>query len=119
MGSESVSDELSSQGDREAKRVATTKGASFFIHLWEDRTRGELWVPVYEPTTVALVNDEFLRIASNNAVDAGRRTFEFQALVAGSHRLIFEKRMGWKFTSEDRRVFLVVASEDGTPASDA
>ena len=25
----------------------------------------------------------------------------------GEHRIVFEKRMGWKFTAEDRRVFLI------------
>lgn len=90
-------------------------GATFSIHLWEDRTRGELWVPSYEPTVFALVNEDFLRTVSNNAVDSGRRSFEFRALVPGSHRLLFEKRLGWKFTAEDRRIFLVNVA-DPTPA---
>lgn len=81
------------------------------IHLWEDRTRGELWVPSYDPSTLALLSDEYLRIAGNNAVDNGRRTFEFKALKPGDHRVVFEKRMGWKFTAEDRRVFQVTVFE--------
>ena len=80
---------------------------SFMIHLWEDRTRGELWVPSYDQTALALLNDDYLRIAGNNAVDTGHRTFEFQAMREGGHRLVFEKRMGWKFTAEDRRVFVI------------
>lgn len=102
--------------DREVKSLATTIGAPFSIHLWEDRTRGELWVPSYDPAAVALLSDDFLRIASNNAVDAGRRSFEFQALASGTHRLLFEKRMGWKFTAEDRRVFLVGVTDGAGPA---
>jgi len=82
------------------------------IHLWEDRTRGESWVPSYDPTALVLVNDDFLCIASNNAIHAGRRTFEFSPLIAGTHRLVFEKRMGWKFTSEDRRLFEMVVAAD-------
>ena len=100
-----------SERDREAKRVLTTVGATFAIHLWEDRTRGELWVPTLDQLALALVSDEFLRIASNNAVDAGQRSFEFRAIVPGTHCVVFEKRMGWKFTAEDRRIFSVIVSE--------
>ena len=100
-----------SEQDRDAKRIAATTGASFAIHLWEDRTRGELWVPSYDPEAIVLVSDEFLRTANGNAVESGTRTFEFQAVAPGSHRLVFEKRMGWKFTAEDRRVFLVTVSD--------
>lgn len=101
--------------DRDAKLVSTIRGTTFPIHLWEDRTRGELWVPSYDPAVIALVSDDFLRITSNNAVDAGRRTFEFQALASGTHRVVFEKRMGWKFTAEDRRVFLVQVTDETGP----
>ena len=111
----------SSERDREAKQVSTTVGATFAIHLWEDRTRGELWVPTFDSLALALMSDEFLRIASNNAVDAGQRSFELRAIVPGTHRVVFEKRMGWKFTAEDRRIFNVVVSEkSGTvPGQDA
>ena len=91
------------------RSLAARVGCPFVLHLWEDRTRGEQWVPVYDPKELALVSDEFLRIASNNAVENGQRIFEFQAMMPGNHRLVFEKRMGWKFTAEDRRVFLVEA----------
>lgn len=77
------------------------------IHLWEDRTRGELWVPSYDSSRIVLVGDDFLRTASGNAVDAGRRTFEFEPIAPGTHQVIFEKRMGWKFTAEDRRVYSI------------
>lgn len=82
------------------------------IHLWEDRTRGESWVSSYTPASFVLVGDDFLCIASNNAVHNGRRTFEFKPLAVGTHQLVFEKRMGWKFTAEDRRVFEVVVTAD-------
>ncbi len=90
--------------------VAARLGTPFAIHLWEDRTRGEQWVPAYDPAALALVNDDYLRIASNNAVDTGRRSFEFRPVRAGSHHVVFEKRMGWKFTAEDRRIFQVEAT---------
>ncbi len=101
--------------NRAAKPISAVAGASFLVHLWEDRTRGELWVPTYDPAVLALVNDEFLRIASNNAVDTGRRTFEFRAIAPGTHQLLFEKRLGWKFTAEDRRVFLVEVADGAGP----
>jgi predicted secreted protein len=90
-----------------------TVDQSFVIHLWEDRTRGEQWVPSYDPKGLALLSDEFLRIASNNAVENGQRIFEFKAVQSGIYQLIFEKRMGWKFTAEDRRLFRI---EVGPPA---
>ena len=82
---------------------------SFAIHLWEDRTRGEQWVPSYDTKGLTLLSDEFLRIASNNAVENGQRIFEFKAVQSGVYQLIFEKRMGWKFTAEDRRLFRIEA----------
>jgi len=109
----SVNEESMGEPDRDAKTITATNGASFQIHLWEDRTRGELWVPSYDPASLVLVNDDFLRTTSSNAVDSGCRTFEFRAVAPGTHRLVFEKRMGWKFTAEDRRVFLVGVT-DGT-----
>ena len=91
----------------EIKPIQTSQSETFHIHLWEDRTRGEQWVPTYDPKVLALVEDDFLRTVSNNAVDSGRRSFAFQALVTGKHRVEFSKRMAWKFTAEDRRVFEV------------
>ena len=92
--------------------VETTLGRPLTIHLWEDRTRGELWVPNYNSAELALLADDYLRIAGNNAVDNGRRTFEFSAIKPGTFQVIFEKRMGWKFTAEDRRIFQVIVTSD-------
>ena len=79
----------------------------FVLQLWEDRTRGEQWVISYDTKGFALLGDEFLRIASNNAVENGQRIFELKAVQPGVYQLIFEKRMGWKFTAEDRRLFKI------------
>ncbi len=98
--------------DASVKTLTAQLAGMVQIHLWEDRTRGESWVPSYDPATLVLVSDDFLCIANNNAVHAGCRTFEFKPLVAGTHQLVFEKRMGWKFTAEDRRVFEVVVTAD-------
>ena len=99
----------------EVKVIEATLDQPIHIHLWEDRTRGELWVPSYDPTALALLADDYLRIAGNNAVDNGRRTFEFKAMKPGNYQVLFEKRMGWKFTAEDRRVFQVTVSNASTP----
>nr|MBI3613461.1 protease inhibitor I42 family protein [Nitrospirota bacterium] len=100
-------DGAAGETDRNTKHLSVLVGEPFAVHLWEDRTRGELWVPSYEADAMTLTSDDFLRTVSNNAVDTGTRTFEFRALAPGEHRLLFEKRMGWKFTAEDRRVYLV------------
>ena len=105
----SKSDSNLAVDSRDRRVLTATVDQPFVIHLWEDRTRGEQWIPSYDPKELALLSDEFLRIASNNAVENGQRIFEFRAVAPGTHRLIFEKRMGWKFTAEDRRVFQIEA----------
>jgi hypothetical protein len=42
-------------------------------------------------------------------VENGQRIFELKAVQPGVYHLVFEKRMGWKFTAEERRVFKVEA----------
>ncbi|WP_455244106.1 protease inhibitor I42 family protein [Petrachloros mirabilis] len=93
-----------------AKVIEAVLERPIYIHLWEDRTRGEQWVPAFDGSELALMADDYLRVAGNNAVDNGRRTFEFRAIKPGSFRVVFEKRMGWKFTAEDRRVFQINVS---------
>ncbi len=107
------------EGGREEKALETSVGETFTIRLWEDRTRGEIYVPSYDPDALVLLNDEYERSFgdSNKAIDLGKRAFEFRALKPGVHRVVFEKRMGWKFTPEDRRVYTVtVAGENAVPA---
>ena len=101
-----------------AKMIEATLGQPIQIHLWEDRTRGELWVPTYDSAGLALLADDYLRIAGNNAVDNGRRTFEFKAMKPGNYQVIFEKRMGWKYTAEDRRVFQVTVANPPSTRSE-
>jgi hypothetical protein len=97
--------------EREARALTARLNVPFYIHLWEDRTRGELWVPAFETADLVLLDDAYLRVADGNAVDSGRRTFEFKAVSPGRHRLLFEKRLGWKFTAEDRHVYYVTVSD--------
>ena len=96
------------------KGIEVTVGRPIEIHLWEDRTRGELWIPSYDSGALALLSDDYLRVAGNNAVDNGQRTFEFKALKPGIFEIVFEKRMGWKFTAEDRRVFRITVMAEGS-----
>ena len=103
-----IKDELHDQD----KVIHATVDQSIEIHLWEDRTRGELWIPSYDPTALALLSDDYLRVAGNNAVDNGQRTFEFKVFKPGTFEIVFEKRMGWKFTAEDRRVFHITVSSE-------
>jgi len=93
------------------KLLQVKKGETFTVKLWEDRTRGEQWVPAYDAKALVLLEDDFLRTTSNNAVDSGSRSFEFQAREVGRYSLEFNKRMAWKFTAEDRRVFSVTVDE--------
>ena len=107
---------MTGEGWQHEKALETHVGATFTIQLWEDRTRGEIYVPSYEAEALSLVNDDYERTIgeSANAVDSGKRAFEFRALKPGVHRIVFEKRMGWKFTAEDRRVYVVtISGEDG------
>ena len=94
----------------DGKPIEAIQGQSIEIHLWEDRTRGELWVPTYDPAALALLADDYFRVAGNNAVDNGQRTFAFKTMKPGTYQVVFEKRLGWKFTAEDRRVFQVLVS---------
>ena len=90
------------------------------IRLWEDRTRGEIYMPLYDSDAVVLVNDDYERsIGENwNIVDSGKHIFEFRALRPGGHRIVFEKRMGWRFTAEDRRVYLLEVADDTASTND-
>lgn len=100
-------------GLNECRTIRASIGRPFTIHLWEDRTRGELWIPSFDTTVLTLRSDDYLRIAGNNAVDNGQRTFEFEPVLPGTHQVVFEKRMGWKFTAEDRRVFEIEVQSGG------
>ena len=78
------------------KRLYATVGIPLIVNLWEDRTRGEQWVPSYDPSQLVLTGDEFFRTTSNNAVESGKRQFEFEPLQPGTYRLEFHKRMAFK-----------------------
>jgi len=103
------------------KVLSTRLGGTVIIRLWEDRTRGEIYMPLFDSAAVALVNDDYDRSMGENwnVVDSGKHVFEFRALKPGAHRIVFEKRMGWRFTAEDRRVYLLMVNEEKLDSSDA
>jgi predicted secreted protein len=102
------------------KTLKTRPEGMVTIRLWEDRTRGEIYMPLYDSGAVALVNNDYERsIGENrNIVDSGKHIFEFRALKPGVHRIVFEKRMGWRFTAEDRRVYVLMVTDEKASTSD-
>ncbi len=90
------------------KKIETRVGALFKIRMWEDRTRGESWTPLYDPTAFILIDDDYEETSTYNA---GIRVLEFEALKAGQYEIVFEKRLGWKFTAENRKKFQVHVEE--------
>ena len=97
------------EDSKQEKALAVHAGATFKIRLWEDRTRGEIYVCQYDPSVFSLLNDDYERTVGENwnILDSGKRVFEFRADKSGKSRIVFEKRMGWRFTAEDRRVYAV------------
>ena len=93
--------------DSREKVIVAKPTKPFEIRLWEDRTRGELWVPTYDVEHLMLVEDDFERTSGGTITDAGTRLFRFQADHAGTYRLAFEKRLGWRFTAIKRRDYVV------------
>ena len=71
-------------------------------------------MPLYDTNAVALVNDDYDRSMGDNwnIIDSGKHVFEFRALMPGVHRIVFEKRMGWRFTAEDRRVYILTVTDE-------
>jgi hypothetical protein len=79
-------------------------GTPVRIRLWEDRTRGSRWMPVYDAATLRLTDDDYERTRNTRVEDVGMRYFEFIGLTPGRHDVVFESRYGWKFASEERKV---------------
>tara|TARA_B100000315_G_C14586297_1_gene593200 strand:- start:2445 stop:2744 length:300 start_codon:yes stop_codon:yes gene_type:complete len=93
--------------DQSEKMIAAKVGEIFEICLWEDRTRGELWVSTYNSDQISLIDDDFQRKTSGTINDSGMRIFRFRAEQSGRYGLVFEKRLGWRFTSIKRRDYVV------------
>jgi len=89
------------------KMVTVQPGEPFEIRLWEDRTRGELWVSTCNSDQLRLIDDDFERKSGGTINDSGTRIFQFQASQPGKYELVFEKRLGWRFTAIKRQHYVV------------
>ncbi|MHB8481342.1 MAG: protease inhibitor I42 family protein [Nitrospiria bacterium] len=94
--------------DQKQRIIHTKVNHPFIIKLWEDRTTAHRWHVEFDSFSLSLVDDDFQRTTMATTVDAGNRTFEFKALKAGTHQLIFAKRMGVVVT-EEHRVYQIIA----------
>jgi predicted secreted protein len=92
---------------REKKIIQARAGEPFLIALWEDRTHGHSWQPRLDSTPIQLLDDRYVRTIHVDTADSGKRTFEFVCSEPGRYELIFEKRLGWKFTADDRKIFVI------------
>jgi len=86
------------------KNIETRMGNSFKIRIWEDRSRGEAWAPIFDEKAFILLDDDYQETSTYNA---GMRELEFEALKVGQFEIVFEKRLGWKFTAENRKRFTI------------
>ena len=93
--------------DQQEKAITAKAGEAFEIRLWEDRTRGELWVSTFDAEQMVLIDDDFERKSGGTINDSGTRVFRFQADQLGTYELAFEKRLGWRFTAIKRRDYIV------------
>jgi predicted secreted protein len=95
--------------EREKKMLQVQVGDPFKITLWEDRTHGHSWQPQFNSAPLELVDENYERTINVDTADFGKHTFEFVCLEPGRFEIIFEKRIGWKFTADDRKVFVIDA----------
>jgi len=93
--------------DQDERTITAKAGEPFDIRLWEDRTRGELWVSKYDSEQMVLIDDDFQRKSGGTISDSGTRIFRFQADQPGRYELAIEKRLGWRFTAITRRDYVV------------
>jgi predicted secreted protein len=90
-----------------AKVLDVEGGELFDITLWEDRTAGYSWTPRYDIEALDLIDDDYTRTVNVDTADFGRRVFRFQAKRPGEHLIVLEHRIGWKFTANNRKSYLV------------
>ncbi|MEO5657344.1 MAG: protease inhibitor I42 family protein [Nitrospiria bacterium] len=90
-----------------SQTIETETARTFAIMLWEDRTGGHSWMPRYDPQAFDLIDDDYERTVNVDTADFGRRVFTFLAKTPGEHALVMEARVGWKFTSDNRKLYLI------------
>ena len=65
-----------------------SSGERFTIRLWEDRTRGEQWVPAYDASVMTLVVDDSFSespVTMRSRMVSARSSF--RRVAAGTHRI--------------------------------
>jgi len=92
-------------GGLSIKTVYAKTGSPFAIRIWEDRTRGSRWMPVFNTVSLRLLSDEFDRTRNIRVSDIGMRCFEFLPMKAGKYPIVFESRYGWKFSADQRLTY--------------
>ncbi len=96
---------LEAKGER--KTIQATLGVPFTIRIWEDRTRGERYIPAFDPQIFKLLDEDYRRTINIRVADTGMRLFTFAAQQPGSQEIVFERRYGWKFAAEERIIYTV------------
>ncbi len=99
-----------------SKTIDAEAGGTFRVTLWEDRTGGHSWTPRYPPDALDLIDDEYSRTVSVDTADFGKRVFTFLAKTPGEYPLVMEHRVGWKFTADNRKNYLVRIHTTSAPA---
>jgi len=99
------------EGKRETLKIAAEVGEPFRISLWEDRTRGNRWVPSFDAEALRLLSDEYERTRNIRVSDIGMHNFEFIATHPGSFWIEFESRYGWKFSAESHLTYEVLITD--------
>lgn len=99
-----------------AKIIEAETGQPFYISMWEDRTGGHSWTPRYDAQALDLLDDDYQRTVSVDTADFGKRVFTFVAKTPGEHPLVMEARVGWKFTADNRKHYLVRISDPSSSA---
>ena len=94
----------------ELLKITAKTGESFRIRLWEDRTKGNRWMPSYDATAFRLLSDEYERTRNIRVSDIGMHCFEFIATSSGVFSIEFELRYGWKFSAESHLTYEVSIS---------
>ena len=94
---------------QENKRLKVQVGEPFRITLWEDRTHGYSWQPRLDSIPIELLVDDYERTINVDTADSGRRTFEMICSQPGQFEIVFEKQVGWQFTSQGSRTVIVEA----------
>jgi len=96
------------ESKRELLKISAKVGESFHIRVWEDRTRGNRWVPSYDTECLLLLSDEYERTRNIRVSDIGMHYFEFVSTHPGTFSIELESRYGWKFSAESHLSYEVL-----------